>query len=118
MTVTTHGLSLSVHVLDTARGGPGVGLAFTLTRITEPGARLLLAAGKTDRTGRWALDPATALSAGIHELVFAAGTYQAGLGASSFYDVIAVRFHLVEDGGHYHIPLILSPFGYTTYRGG
>ena len=113
----TH-LSLSLHVLDTARGQAGVGLTFSLSRIDEAGLHAILAESITDHGGRWALEAATPLHAGIHELVFDAGAYQARFGQAGFYNLIAIRFRLLEDGGHYHIPLILSPFGYSTYRGG
>jgi len=111
-------LSLSLHVLDTARGQPCAGLSFSLSRIIPSDEGLLLAEGVTDAAGRWALDPATPLEAGIHEFTFAAEAYQARFGTPGFYDVLSIRFRLAEDGGHYHIPLILSPFGYSTYRGG
>jgi 2-oxo-4-hydroxy-4-carboxy-5-ureidoimidazoline decarboxylase len=111
-------LSLSLHVLDTARGGPGTGLAFTFHRV-EAGARgAALGAGETDGAGRWALGAAVTLTPGLYEICFAAGAYQHRFGESGFYDDITIRFRTVAEGGHYHIPLILSPFGYTTYRGG
>jgi 2-oxo-4-hydroxy-4-carboxy-5-ureidoimidazoline decarboxylase len=112
------GLSLSLHVLDTARGQAAVGLTFSLSRILDADRRVILAEGTTDGSGRWALDPAIRLEAGIYEFLFAAEAYQARFGTPGFYDVIAIRFRLAEAGGHYHIPLILSPFGYSTYRGG
>lgn len=123
MTAAVGSLSLSLHVLDTTRGQAGAGLSFTLSRIAEDGGRALLAAGKTDAAGRWLPEGALGLTAGVHELVFEAGAYQAGFapaGAAEpgFYDLIAIRFRMREGGGHYHIPLILSPFGYSTYRGG
>ena len=118
MTSAPGGPSLSLHVLDTARGQAGAGLAFSLSRVVATDRRVILAEGMTDGTGRWALDPAIRLDDGIHEFVFAAEAYQARFGATGFYDIIAIRFRLAEDGGHYHIPLILSPFGYSTYRGG
>ncbi len=118
MTGAASGLSLSLHVLDTARGRPGAGLAFSLSRIAGADRRVILAEGVTDGTGRWSLDPSIPLDAGIHEFVFAAEAYQARFGTTGFYDAIAIRFRLAADGGHYHVPLILSPFGYSTYRGG
>jgi 5-hydroxyisourate hydrolase len=118
MTSASGTLSLSLHVLDTARGQAAAGLTFSLSRILDPDRRAILAEGVTDAGGRWALDPATLLEAGIHEFIFAADAYQARFGTPGFYDLIAIRFRLGEDGGHYHIPLILSPFGYSTYRGG
>jgi 5-hydroxyisourate hydrolase len=111
-------LSLSLHVLDTARGQAGAGLAFSLSRIVDPDRRVLLAESVTDGAGRWALEPATRLDPGIHEFLFAAAAYQARFDTPGFYDVIAIRFRLLPGGGHYHIPLILAPFGYSTYRGG
>ena len=112
------GLSLSLHVLDTARGQAGVGLSFSLSRISAADERVVLVEGVTDSAGRWALDPAARLEAGIHEFKFAAEAYQARFGTPGFYDVISVRFRLADGAGHHHIPLILSPFGYSTYRGG
>jgi 5-hydroxyisourate hydrolase len=111
-------LSLSLHVLDTARGQAAAGLSFSLRRIARLDEGIILAEGVTDGTGRWVLDPAASLGAGIHEFTFAVDAYQARFGTPGFYDVISVRFRLAEGGGHYHIPLILSPFGYSTYRGG
>ncbi len=118
MTADTGGLSLSLHVLDTARGGGGGGLSFSLSRIERDAGRALLASSETDSGGRWAWDRSVPLIEGIYEFVFEAGTYQAALGTAGFYDLIAIRFLMQPAGGHYHIPLILSPFGYSTYRGG
>jgi 5-hydroxyisourate hydrolase len=118
VTAAAGGLSLSLHVLDTARGQAGVGLAFSLSRMADGKAPVTLAEAETDGAGRWAADGAVPLSEGTYELVFDAGRYQAGFGTPGFYDRIAIRFRMQSDGGHYHIPLILSPFGYSTYRGG
>ena len=112
------GSSLSLHVLDAARGQAGAGLGFSLRLILGPDRQAILAEDKTDEAGRWAWASAKPLEAGIYEFIFAAEAYQARFGAPGFYDVIAIRFRMAEDGGHYHIPLILSPFGYSTYRGG
>jgi hydroxyisourate hydrolase len=111
-------LTLSVHVLDTAAGTPGAGLAFTLVRIEPDETRTALTGGVADAGGRWGFDRATPLPAGLYEFVFEAGAYQAEQGRDSFYDRITIRFRMKAEGGHYHIPLILSPFGYSTYRGG
>lgn len=111
-------LSLSLHVLDTAAGTAGAGLAFTLTCIAADEARIPLADAVTNEGGRWSFDQPAMLSPGLYELIFEAGAYQAALGRDSFYDRIALRFRMQSAGGHYHIPLILSPFGYSTYRGG
>lgn len=111
-------LSLSLHVLDTASGTAGVGLAFTFALIEADEARTPLAAAVTNEGGRWSFDQPAALRPALYELIFQAGAYQATLGRDSFYDRIALRFTMKAAGGHYHIPLILSPFGYSTYRGG
>jgi 5-hydroxyisourate hydrolase len=109
---------LSLHVLDTARGVAGDGLFFTLSRIEGEG-RVTLGRWQTDGGGRWILDQAALpVIRGVHELIFETAAYQARFGQDSFYDLIAIRFVLGDEGGHYHIPLILSPFGYSTYRGG
>lgn len=111
-------LTLSLHVLDTASGAPGAGIAFTLAAVAPGEQGPPLAAAVTDAGGRWALDRATELSPGLYELVFDAEAYQAAQARESFYDRIIIRFRIHPAGGHYHIPLILSPFGYSTYRGG
>jgi 5-hydroxyisourate hydrolase len=110
---------LSLHVLDTARGRAGDGLAFTLARIDAAGDRVMLGHWMTDEGGRWLLDQTVIpLEAATYEVVFEADAYQRRLGQDSFYDRIAIRFRVTEPSGHYHIPLILSPYGYSTYRGG
>jgi 2-oxo-4-hydroxy-4-carboxy-5-ureidoimidazoline decarboxylase len=111
-------LTLSIHVLDTAGGSPGAGLAFSLSRIEEGDIRAVIATGVTDAAGRWAMDHAAPLQPGVYEIVFDAADYQEAQGRDSFYDRIAVRFRMKPAAGHHHIPLILSPFGYSTYRGG
>ena len=110
---------LSLHVLDTARGQAGDGLAFTLSVIGAQGDREILGRWVTDEGGRWMLDQAvTPLTAAIYEVIFEAEAYQRRFGQDSFYDLIALRVRITDPGGHYHIPLILSPYGYSTYRGG
>lgn len=112
---------LTTHVLDTALGRPVAGLAVELWRLGESG-RALVSSGTTNADGR--LD--TPLLAGpdfvpgTYELLFHAGDYLrasgATLGDPPFLDVVPVRFGLAEDA-HYHVPLLLSAHGYSTYRG-
>ncbi|HEX2190425.1 MAG TPA: hydroxyisourate hydrolase [Longimicrobiaceae bacterium] len=106
--------AITTHVLDTARGRPAAGIAVRLERGAE-----LLARGVTDAEGRLReLLPADAeLQPGVYRLVFDTGRYFAGQGVASFYPVVAVAFQVREVGEHYHVPLLLSPFGYSTYRG-
>jgi 5-hydroxyisourate hydrolase len=113
---------LSTHVLDTARGIPAKGLKIELYRI-EDGARRRVATGVTNIDGRIAapLISGELLEIGVYELVFHAGDYlrSAGLNVKepAFLDQIVVRFGVAEPDRNYHVPLLLSPFGYSTYRG-
>jgi 5-hydroxyisourate hydrolase len=106
---------LSTHVLDIARGVPAAGVAIELCRI-EDDVRTVVVRAVTNNDGRTDAPLATALPAGIYELVFGVGPYFARTGTPSLYDAIPVRFR-VDEGGRYHIPLLLSPWGYSTYRG-
>jgi 5-hydroxyisourate hydrolase len=113
---------LSTHVLDTARGIPAKGLRIELHRI-ENDTRRRVATGVTNGDGRVAkpLISGDLLDIGVYELVFHAGDYlrSAGLQGSepAFLDQIVVRFGVAEPDRNYHVPLLLSPFGYSTYRG-
>lgn len=112
---------LTTHVLDTARGLPAKGLEIELFRLTG-NAREPLGRFTTNADGRVdaPLLEGAAFRPGEYELVFHAGGYlarsTAGLPEPKFLDLIPLRFGLSEDS-HYHVPLLLSPFGYSTYRG-
>ena len=112
---------LTTHVLDTARGLPAAGLAITLYRI-DGDSRTKLAEVVTNDDGRTdgPILPTAGFAPGQYELVFHAGDYlraqNADLAEPLFLDLIPIRFGLSEDA-HYHVPLLLSPFGYSTYRG-
>lgn len=100
---------LTTHVLDIARGRPAAGVGVTLLR---DGAEV--AHGITNADGRLdapLLDP---LDAGAYELRFDVAAH---VGADAFFDVVPVRFVVREPGAHHHVPLLLSPWGYSTYRG-
>ena len=110
---------LSTHVLDTARGVPAAGVRVVLYRVSGTGHRKL---GEfvTNADGRveGPLLEGGGFSAGSYELVFCAGDYLRGQGLSGdFLDEIPVRFAVADGTAHYHVPLLLSPFGYSTYRG-
>jgi 5-hydroxyisourate hydrolase len=108
--------TLSTHVLDTARGKPAEGIRIGLFALAE-GRRTHVASATTDADGRAGAPLASGLAPGPYELLFAVADYFARGGVASFFDAIPVRFHVSEDGAHYHVPLLLSPWGYSTYRG-
>jgi 5-hydroxyisourate hydrolase len=113
---------LTTHVLDTARGVPAEGVAITLYRITGEG-RSRIAGAVTNADGRTdtPILPKDAFRAGVYELVFTAGAYLDACGvppeSPRFLDEIPLRFGISDETAHYHVPLLLSPFGYSTYRG-
>jgi 5-hydroxyisourate hydrolase len=100
--------TLSTHVLDTTRGRPAAGVPVHLLDASG----VALGDGITDDDGRVA-SLGDDLAAGVYTVRFSVGTYQ----PDGFYPEIAVTFTVAEDEGHYHVPLLLSPFGYSTYRG-
>lgn len=112
---------LTTHVLDTARGCPAEGLKIELFRIDGESRKRLKSVVTNDdgRTDSQIL-PAEAFEVGVYELVFHAGAYldRTGVPAEQprFLDVIPLRFGMSQ-AQHYHVPLLLSPFGYSTYRG-
>ena len=108
---------ITTHVLDTARGRPAAGVPVVLERATED-AWELVGAGATDADGRLRdLVPAGApVPDGRYRLTFDTGAYFRTNGETGFYPEVAVVF-TVAGGEHHHVPLLLSPFGYSTYRG-
>jgi 5-hydroxyisourate hydrolase len=106
---------ISTHVLDTAKGRPASGVGVTLER-WELDAWLPCAASRTDADGR-CKGLLQAVVAGRYRLTFATGEYFAGDGGHTFFPEVAVTFEVERDGGSYHVPLLVSGFGYSTYRG-
>jgi 5-hydroxyisourate hydrolase len=105
--------TVTTHVLDSALGRPAAGVPVTL----EYAGGSRVAAAVTDGDGRVRqLGPAD-LPAGIYRIVFDTGAYFAASGRRSFYPEVAVSFLVDSADGHYHVPLVLSPFAYSTYRG-
>ena len=107
-------MGLSTHVLDAAEGRPAAGVPVRLERSVGDGW-VPVADGLTDGDGRLAgwVD-SSLLAAGLHRLVFDTGAY---LGPSAFYPQVVVSFVITDPDRHYHLPLLLSPFAYSTYRG-
>jgi len=112
---------LTTHVLDTARGQPGARIAVTLFRLD--GERRQIACTITNRDGRCdqPLLEGESLERGRYELVFAAGDYFRAQGLALpeplFVDEVVLRFGISDPDQHYHVPLLLSPWSYSTYRG-
>lgn len=111
--------AITTHVLDTARGRPAAGVAVSLERHAEGSGWHEVGRGITDADGRLRnlLPEGQRPAAGAWRLRFAVGHYQASHGGHSFYPEVTVEFTVDEPGHHYHVPLLLGPFGYTTYRG-
>ncbi|WP_417254230.1 hydroxyisourate hydrolase [Celeribacter sp.] len=113
---------LTTHVLDTAKGLPAAGVEIVLYRVTGD-SREKIARAVTNEDGRTdaPILPAEQFETGTYELVFHAGDYLRSTGqagdAPLFLDLIPIRFGINDPESHYHVPLLLSPFSYSTYRG-
>jgi 5-hydroxyisourate hydrolase len=110
--------AITTHVLDTSLGRPADGVDVTLELLGEGGAQEL-SRGTTDTDGRLrTLLPAGApLAEGTYRITFQTGAYFTRQGTSGFYPEVSVSFTVRDVAQHYHVPLLLSPFGYSTYRG-
>ena len=109
--------TITTHVLDTARGKPAAGVTVTLEVLDGEGSRVI-ARGATDDDGRLRTltDPA-GVPAGTYRLAFETGTYFERLGLESFFPVAHITFVVGEASAHFHVPLLLSPYSFSTYRG-
>jgi hydroxyisourate hydrolase len=115
---------LTTHVLDTMRGCPAADMEIRLWRLDKAGQKgTLLKSMRTNASGRtdMPLLEAASLTAGVYELVFAVGAYFAARGEQTatppFLDIVPVRFGIADPEAHYHVPLLVSPWAYSTYRG-
>lgn len=104
-------MSLSTHVLDTAAGLPAAGMSLTLADADHAA----IAAGTTDADGR--LGGLPAVGAGVFVLRFETAAYFAASNRPCFYPFVEVRFEVTDPAAHHHVPLLVSPYGYSTYRG-
>jgi 5-hydroxyisourate hydrolase len=112
---------LTTHVLDQAAGRPAAGLRIELWRLGSPAALLKTVTTNSDGRCDGAILEGAALTAGRYELRFHAGDYLRLTGVAladpAFLDVIPIQFGIADAQAHYHVPLLLSPYGYATYRG-
>lgn len=113
---------LSTHVLDTSRGTPAAGVDIELHAVRGVD-RVRVATAVTNADGRTEapLVSGDRIEPGVYELTFRAGAYFRRLGIlvtePPFLDDVVIRFGVADPAGHYHVPLLLSPYGYSTYRG-
>ena len=114
-------MGLTTHVLDTAHGRPAAGLGIVLYRLDPEPVEVTRAVTNSDGRCDAPLIPDGEMAPGRYELVFHAGAYFDALGLAlpdpKFLDEIPIRFGIADGTAHYHVPLLLSPFGFSTYRG-
>lgn len=109
---------ITTHVLDTSLGRPAAGVFALLEFAESPGAFKKVGEGTTDADGRIrTLLASGALKKGDYRLTFSVAAYFSQLQQESFYKSIPLEFHIARTDQHFHVPLLLSPFGYATYRG-
>jgi 5-hydroxyisourate hydrolase len=111
--------AITTHALDLSLGRPACGLAVTLSAQAADGRWDELAAARTDSDGRAGnlLPAGRPLTPGTYRLRFDTAAYFSALGTRTFYPEVVVSFLVVDPSTHHHVPLLLSPFGYSTYRG-
>lgn len=109
---------ITTHVLDTAIGRPGRGVAIELERADERGAWQPVGAGATDDDGRLrTLTPPGPVAPGTYRIRFQTGAYFTEQGLATFFPVVEIQFAVADGAQHYHVPLLLAPYGFSTYRG-
>lgn len=111
--------TITTHVLDIALGRPAAGVSVSLERVDASGGATALSTRWTDDDGRVRdlVAAGDSLAAGRYRLRFDTGAWFAAAKRDCFYPSVTVDFTVADDGGHYHVPLLLSSFGYSTYRG-
>jgi len=104
--------SLSSHILDTTNGKPASGMKLTLT---SPNGSIIDASANADgRCNEWGSNE---FAAGVYCLRFHCKEYLHSQHGASFYPFVDIHFEMTENGGHYHVPLLISPYGFSSYRG-
>ena len=108
---------ITTHVLDTSRGRPATGVPVRLEHLNSTNDWRPVGTGVTDADGRLRTLLTQAPLPGIYRLAFETATYFRQQSTGAFYPEIVITFEVAEGEAHYHVPLLLSPFGYSTYRG-
>jgi 5-hydroxyisourate hydrolase len=111
--------AITTHVLDTSRGRPAAGLGVVLERGTSHDTWSVVGRGDTDGEGRQRslMADGAPLTPGVYRLTFDTRRYFDGIGARTLFPSVAITFEAAPGESHYHVPLLLNAFGYTTYRG-
>ncbi len=110
--------AITTHVLDTSRGRPAADVPVTLEARDDAGAWRLVGRGVTDSDGRLrTLTQGHALTAGVYRITFDTDAYFTRLGVEGFYPEASITFTVRNGAEHHHVPLLLNPFGFSTYRG-
>ena len=108
-------MTLSTHVLDATSGRPAAGVGVRLERRAADGTWLETESASTGEDGRLRLSGEIAV--GVYRITFASGDYFGARGVTTFYPEVSVTFAVAAEAEHHHVPLLLSPFAYSTYRG-
>lgn len=111
--------AITTHILDISKGRPAGGVSIVLEYLTDERTWLELGRGVTDEDGRVKdlLSPGAEILPGTYRLTFETGTYFESHDIESFYPQVTVTFAIGDAAQHYHVPLLLSPYGFSTYRG-
>jgi 5-hydroxyisourate hydrolase len=109
-------MGISTHILDTTRGRPASGVRVTLEQRGAEGFRTI-GEGTTDADGRVKALQTESPEPGTYRITFHVAPYFEGLGVQAFYPEVSITFLVAAGGQHFHVPLLLNPFGFTTYRG-
>ena len=111
--------AITTHVLDTSIGRPASGVEVRLERRSAPTQWTGIGTGRTDGDGRLRtlLPESHSLEPGVYRITFEVGAYFERSGTPSFYPLVSIVFQVPRGDEHYHVPLLVSPFGYSTYRG-
>ena len=110
-------MGITTHILDTSRGKPASGVLVTLERCIADGSWTPVGHGESDADGRVRSLTADSVDNGTYRLTFDVGTYFRERHVETFYPEAIIIFNVSDGAQHYHVPLLLSPWGYSTYRG-